>query len=133
MSARDRFKAANNNFVKLGSESNKETIVDDIINDLDKAEEKSSVKENIPVVEVNSVAPITPVTSVTPVAPVTSSPLVEVTDKSRVGRPSQGESKNLSVKLKIENYYHARLVGGKYGGMTAYINYLIEQDRKKGE
>ena len=59
------------------------------------------------------------------------SPLIEVTDKSRVGRPKEGESQKISAKLKIENYYHARLVGGKYGGITAYINYLIEQDMKK--
>ena len=127
MSARDRFKAANNNFVKLGSEANKETIVDAIMNDLDKAEAKNTQKEIVPVEEIKNVTPIVPVT------PTVQSPLIEVTDKSRVGRPKEGESQKISAKLKIENYYHARLVGGKYGGMTAYINYLIEQDRKKGE
>lgn len=60
-----------------------------------------------------------------------SSVLVNVTDKSKVGRPKQeGEYKNVSARLKLENYEHARLVGGKYGGVTAYINYLIEQDMK---
>lgn len=131
MSARDRLKTANaTNFVTLGSEANKETIVDDILNNLDKAEEKSAAKENIPNVEVKAVTPVEPVTFVTPV---TNSPLIEVTDKSRVGRPKGAEGKNISAKLKIENYNHARIVGGKYGGMTAYINYLIEQDRNKGE
>ncbi len=59
--------------------------------------------------------------------------LINVIDKSKVGRPKilEGEYKPISARLKIECYTHARLVGGKYGGMNGYINYLIEQDMKK--
>lgn len=123
MSARDRFKAANNvNFVKLGSEANKETIVDDIVNGLKEEEKESSESKKLPV---KDVIPVKPTENVT------ESPLIDVIDKSKVGRPKEGESKKILVNLKIDNYYHARLIGGKYGGMTAYVNYLIEQDRKK--
>ena len=122
MSARDRFKAANN-FVTLGSEANKETIVDDIINNLDKAEEKSTPKND------RIFKQLTP--KVTPVT--TSTELINVIDKSKVGRPKlyDGVYKPISARLKMENYEYARNVGGRFGGMNAYINYLIEQDRKR--
>lgn len=59
--------------------------------------------------------------------------LVNVIDKSKVGRPKvlQGEYKAISAKLKKENYVFAKTVGGKYGGMVGYINWLIEEDRKR--
>lgn len=123
MSARDRFKAANNvNFVKLGSEANKETIVDDIVNGLEEEKKESNTPESLQAEEVKPVKTV---------STTTESPLIDVIDKSKVGRPKEGETKKILVSLKIDNYYHARLVGGKYGGMTAYVNYLIEQDRKK--
>lgn len=58
------------------------------------------------------------------------SQLIDVMDKSKVGRPKvhEEDTKLISVKLKISNYEHARTVGGVYGGYTGYINYLIEQD-----
>lgn len=124
MSARDRLKTANaTNFVTLGSEANKETIVDDIINNLDKAEEKSTPKND------SIFKQLTP--KVTPVT--TSTELINVIDKSKVGRPKlyDGVYKPISARLKMENYEYARNVGGRFGGMNAYINYLIEQDRKR--
>lgn len=64
--------------------------------------------------------------------PVYSTKLINVIDKSAVGRPkvSNDVYKSISTRLKVENYEYARIVGGKYGGITAYLNYLIEQDRK---
>ena len=64
----------------------------------------------------------------------TSSNLIEVIDKSHMGRPKvyQGEYKTISGRLKKENYEHARMVGGRFGGMNAYINWLIELDNKYG-
>ena len=66
-------------------------------------------------------------------APVQEEPvLINVINKSNVGRPKilEGVYKPISARLKMENYEHARLVGGKYGGMNAYLNWLIEQDMK---
>ena len=124
MSARDRFKAANN-FVKLGSEANKETIVDDIMNNLDKAEEKSKPKNDSIFKQ--------PTPKVTPVT--TSAELIDVIDKSNVGRPKlyDGVYKPISARLKMENYEYARIAGGKYGGMNAFINWLIEEHKKNNK
>lgn len=68
-------------------------------------------------------------------AEIKETPLINVIDKSRVGRPKvlEGVYKPISARLKQENYEHARIVGGKYGGMNAYLNWLIEQDMKKSE
>ena len=65
-------------------------------------------------------------------ASIMESDLVNVIDKSNVGRPKvlTGVYKPISARLKIENYEHARKVGGRFGGMNAYINWLIEQDMK---
>ena len=61
------------------------------------------------------------------------SDLINVIDKSHVGRPKtlKGTYKPISARLKMENYVFARNEGGKYGGMNAYINYLIEKDIKR--
>ena len=66
-------------------------------------------------------------------APDLSGELIEVIDRSRAGRPKilEGVYKPISARLKLENYEFARKSGGKYGGMNAYINYLIEQDMKR--
>lgn len=100
------------NFVKLGSEANKETFVEEVIKDIDKQEEKSSAPADLPE-EPKTV-------------------LINVTDKSKVGRPKVYEdSKVISVRLKMSNYEQVRILGGLYGGYTGYINYLIEQDIKQ--
>lgn len=51
--------------------------------------------------------------------------------KKKAGRPKtlEGEYKPISARLKIENYNYAKEVGGRYGGINGYLNYLIEQDR----
>ncbi|WP_044916641.1 hypothetical protein [Butyrivibrio sp. WCE2006] len=60
--------------------------------------------------------------------------LINVMDKSRVGRPKrEGYYHKISLNLKAENLMYAKSVGGKYGGVTGYINYLIEQDMKKNK
>ena len=60
--------------------------------------------------------------------------LVNVMDKSRVGRPKrEGYYQKISLNLKAENLIYAKSVGGKYGGVTGYINYLIEQDMKNNK
>lgn len=100
------------NFVKMDDKPSKENFVDNVIKDLDEQEEKSN-------------QPVEP-------APVPTT-LIDVTDKSKVGRPKvyKEETKVISVKLKMSNYEQARTVGGLYGGYTGYINYLIEQDIKQ--
>ena len=106
-SKRDRLKQLNQKEDIIHEEiPNNTTIVDELVEQYNKAEEAEGGEKR-------------------------SSPLISVIDKSRVGRPKalEGEYKPISARLKMENYEHARLEGGKYGGMNAYINYLIEQDR----
>lgn len=80
------------------------------------AEPEKVEEAEIPVVEESIVVPQT---------------LINVTDKSAVGRPKRpGVYKMASIKLKEENYIYGKAIGGVYGGLTGYINYLIEQDRK---
>ncbi len=58
--------------------------------------------------------------------------LIHVMDKSNVGRPKKpGEHTKISATLKMENYAYAKINSGKYGGLTGYLNYLIEQDMLK--
>lgn len=58
---------------------------------------------------------------------------IKVIDKSHVGRPKklEGTYKAISARLKMENYIFAKNEGWRYGGMNAYINYLIEKDQKR--
>lgn len=58
---------------------------------------------------------------------------ISVIDKSHVGRPKklEGTYKAISARLKMENYIFAKNEGWRYGGMNAYINYLIEKDQKR--
>ena len=58
---------------------------------------------------------------------------INVIDKSHVGRPKTlvGTYKAISARLKMENYVFARKEGAMYGGMNAYINYLIERSKEK--
>jgi hypothetical protein len=134
-SKRDRLKMLNQSSAPKVEE--KKTIVDELVEQYDKEEEKSSTpiipepvintteeKEQIQTVEPGK--PIVPPVEIKP------QPLINVIDKSKVGRPKtlQGEYKPISARLKMENYEYARIVGGKYGGMNAYLNYLVEQDMK---
>lgn len=57
---------------------------------------------------------------------------IEIKVRTGVGRPKQpGEFQNVTVRLTMDNYKKARIYGGQYGGMTGYINHLIEQDNRK--
>lgn len=104
--------------------SEENTIVDELLNDFENGENKAAEETAAPVVQ------NTPVKSqeFTP-----RSDLINVIDKSHVGRPKtlKGTYKPISARLKMENYVFARNEGGKYGGMNAYINYLIEKDIKR--
>ncbi len=117
-SKRDRLKLLNQmNYTKSVNEEPGTTIVDELVEQYEKKEHgtTASVKADLQV-EV----------------PQRESELIQVIDKSRVGRPKvlEGIYKPISARLKMENYEHARKVGGRFGGMNAYINYLIEQDMK---
>lgn len=55
-------------------------------------------------------------------------------DTSGTGRPrKEGEYKLVSLRLSIENYEEAIIEGAKFGGMTAFIGYLIDEYRKNNE
>lgn len=50
---------------------------------------------------------------------------------SNIGRPRhEGEFKHVSIRLTVENYEEAVIEGAKFGGMTAFIGYLIEEYKK---
>ena len=51
----------------------------------------------------------------------------EIKVRTGVGRPKQeGEFQNVTIRLTKANYLKARHNSGDYGGMTQYINRLIE-------
>lgn len=105
--------------------SEESTIVDELLSDFEKGESKSiEEKDNTPVIQ------NTPAKS-QDLPP--RNEFINVIDKSHVGRPKTlvGTYKAISARLKMENYVFARKEGGRYGGMNAYINYLIEKDQKR--
>lgn len=105
--------------------SEESTIVDELLSDFEKGESKSiEEKDNTPVIQ------NTPAKS-QDLPP--RNDFINVIDKSHVGRPKTlvGTYKAISARLKMENYVFARKEGAMYGGMNAYINYLIEKDLKR--
>lgn len=105
--------------------SEESTIVDELLSDFEKGESKSiEKKDNAPVIQ------NTPAKS-QDLPP--KNEFINVIDKSHVGRPKTlvGTYKAISARLKMENYVFARKEGAMYGGMNAYINYLIEKDLKR--
>lgn len=105
-------------------EETKTTIVDELV---EKYEQNEIEDDN------NKSISSLPAKEISVIQPTYTTELVNVIDKSNVGRPKvlQGVYKPISARLKMENYEYARLVGGKYGGMNGYINWLIEEDMKK--
>ena len=117
-SKRDRLKLLNQvNHARSVNEEPATTIVDELVEQYEKQENATTIA-----VKADFKTEVTP----------KESELIQVIDKSRVGRPKvlEGVYKPISARLKMENYEHARKVGGRFGGMNAYINYLIEQDIK---
>ena len=59
--------------------------------------------------------------------------LVQVVDKSNMGRPKvlTGVYKPISTRLKLENLEYAKKISGIYGGLTGFLNWLIEEDKKR--
>lgn len=54
-------------------------------------------------------------------------PYMDIEPRKGVGRPKDpGEYQKVCIRLTKENYTKARIESGKYGGVTAYLNYLIE-------
>lgn len=121
-SKRDKLKQINQNNQENKQEEVGTTIVDELV-------------ENYTNNEPDQIAPPqeTPPDPAKAPIPDLSGELINVIDKSHVGRPKvlEGVYKPISARLKIENYEYARKVGGRFGGMNAYINYLIEQDIRK--
>ena len=124
MSKRDMLARRMAEMKQAEARSEENTIVDEILNDFENGENKATEETAVPVIQ------DTPMKSqeFTP-----RSDLINVIDKSHVGRPKtlKGTYKPISARLKMENYVFARNEGGKYGGMNAYINYLIEKDLKR--
>lgn len=116
-------KSFDNMLVGLGNITEKP--IEEKINDV-----KEPIQENLPVKEVK---PVDVSEKSKPVYDLDSIPLVNVMDKSNVGRPKvlTGVYKPISTRLKVENYEYARKIGGIYGGLTGYLNWLIEEDKKR--
>ena len=107
MSARDNIKKAN--MVSLDSERKVETIVDDIQNQFENMEASDEIKEVIP-----EVKPI---------------------KKKAPGRPRKfAKDENtvvLGIRVKEEEALFLEEYGGKFGGKTGYVTYLIRQEMNK--
>ena len=123
MGSREKLAALNRRHTSFSEteETNKPDITDTFIEGISKAEQK---EEAVPVIQ------DTPAKS-QELPPRTD--FINVIDKSHVGRPKTliGTYKAISARLKMENYVFARKEGAMYGGMNAYINYLIEKDLKR--
>ncbi len=123
MGSREKLAALNRRHTSFSEteETNKPDITDTFIEGISKAEQK---EEAVPVIQ------DTPMKS-QELPPRTD--FINVIDKSHVGRPKTlvGTYKAISARLKMENYVFARKEGAMYGGMNAYINYLIEKDLKR--
>lgn len=123
MGSREKLAALNRRHTSFSEteETNKPDITDTFIEGISKAEQK---EEAVPVIQD------------TPMKTQDLPPrndFINVIDKSHVGRPKTltGTYKAISARLKMENYIFARKEGAMYGGMNAYINYLIEKDLKR--
>lgn len=123
MGSREKLAALNRRHTSFSEteETNKPDITDTFIEGISKAEQKEEA---------------TPVIQDTPMKSQDLPPkndFINVIDKSHVGRPKklEGTYKAISARLKMENYVFARKEGAMYGGMNAYINYLIEKDLKR--
>ncbi len=145
-SKRDRFKKLNQDRFEDAITQEKEikpvTIVDELADNYDRLESsKEPEKDDSEASSDDSQGSLKIDKEENPSLPVLDkknhdeSIIINVIDKSNVGRPKilQGVYKPISARLKMENYEHAKLVGGRYGGMNGYINYLIEQDIKKSK
>ena len=123
MGSREKLAALNRRHTSFSEteETNKPDITDTFIEGISKAEQK---EEAVPVIQ------DTPAKS-QELPP--KNDFINVIDKSHVGRPKTlvGTYKAISARLKMENYVFARKEGAMYGGMNAYINYLIEKDLKR--
>ncbi len=130
MSARDRFKKANQNFISLGeNEANKPTVVDDIVNTYNDAMDK---KEEDPVVEIKEEkkedqAPVKKAKEEE------SKPIPKSSIK--VGRKKKYENIKEMVRLNIyfpdENYMFIKKHAWEHDSMNGFINHLIEEERKR--
>ncbi len=124
-SARERFKKANQDFIGLGdSETNKPTIVDDIIHDYNTSvEEKKEIEE-----KPEKKVPVQPEKK----SPDPKSEATKATPKVG-GRPKKydGTLKTLKIYMPEECYNFIKANGWKYDGMNGFINHLIEEEMKK--
>ncbi len=140
-SARERFKKANN-FVHLGSEGNKETIVDEIVNGLEETPKKSQKKtEPSEIKEVKTSSPKEKQEPTqkkeTPVAKTLEMPKTEEVYVQHVinpvGRPRvyDGGYHNYAARLRNDVHEYIQTIVGKdkpYKSVNEYLNYLVLKD-----
>ena len=126
-SARDRFKKANNNFVHLGSEANKETIVDDIIEGLESQEKKNEdpepPKKEVSVDIKEELKPI-----------IEARDTIEKTKRKAGRKPKYANTKEmirLNMSFPEENYMFIKKNGWEFDGMNGFVNHLIEEEMKR--
>lgn len=104
----------------------------------EKTSDEKIISKTDSVEEVNPVEVINPKTinsmnTPKPALDIDAIQLVQVVDKSKMGRPKvlTGEYKPISTRLKLENLEYAKKISGIYGGLTGYLNWLIEEDKKR--
>lgn len=134
-SARERFKKANS-FVQLGSEANKETIVDDIIKDLDSTPEKKDEKKPVvveaPVIKEKPV--ISPEPQKTPAKRAPESTKEQIRHViNPAGRPRiyDGGYHNYAARLRNDVFDYIKTTVGEdkpYKSINEYLNALVLRD-----
>lgn len=104
----------------------------------EKTSDEKTISKTDSVEKVNPVEIINPKTiksmdTPKPALDIDAIQLVQVVDKSKMGRPKvlTGEYKPISTRLKLENLEYAKKISGIYGGLTGYLNWLIEEDKKR--
>ena len=137
-SARDRFRKANN-FVELGSEANKETIVDDIIKDLNSSDNENDNEKKIKSEE--EALPKEPVAEPEPTIPSKKETVKSHSDNkfehqhviNPAGRPRiyDGGYHNYAARLRNDVFDYIKNVVGEnkpYKSINEYLNALVLRD-----
>ena len=121
MSARDRVKKANAPLIEIKKPSTEQkTIISDVISNYNEHEEtpekeieQSTLPESKPIIKEKS----------------------ETEESKKGGRPVEfsKDRKQLKLLLPEEDYDFIKDRCGRYGGMTKYVIYLIEEEMKRAK
>ena len=108
--------------------------IEDVKEDIDdeNVKEKISEPKKVTVQQKEIGNPVQKTSAVEDISQIAEPDIPEITPREGTGRPKvYGKRQGINLKLTQENYEKARKWSGVYGGMTAYINALIENDKRE--